>query len=199
MQTTKAKQSGFTIVEGILIVVALVALVGGGWLVYQHVKQSATRTDAAQNPNQSTQQTPAPPAQTVAYLTITEWGIKIPLSDTIKDAKYILSDSIVDPQGRPAGAWVTTVNAEANSCTLSNQNQDGGNAIGEIMRIEPGQQDGVTGELLTKEFPNGTTVGGYNYAYESWAGRNTCVSAAEQQTLDGAFGSAVNGQIKPSN
>lgn len=200
MEGSRGKQTGFSIVEALVGVVVVCALAGVSWAVYQHVKSSATTTGAEANPNQSgTQQTPSTTQPTVAYLTITEWSIKIPLSDAIKDAQYLLAASIVDSQGRPAAAWVTTTSAEANGCALSNKNQDGGNAIGEIMRIEPGQQDGVTGELLSKEFPNGTTVGGYYYAYKSWAGTNKCVSATQQQTLDSAFESAVNGQIKPTN
>ena len=200
MEGSRDKQTGFSIIEALVAIVIVGALAAVSWAVYQHVKSSAITTGAEANPNQSSsQQMTTTPAPTVAYLTITEWGIKVPLSDAIKDAKYILAASIVDSQGRPTAAWVTTTSAEANGCALSNANQDGGNAIGEIMRIEPGQQDGVTGELLSKEFPNGTTVGGYYYAYKSWAGTNKCVSVTQQQTLDGAFESAVNGQIKPTN
>lgn len=196
MTRTKSKQSGFSVVEALIVIVVIGLFAVGSWAVYQRTKQSATKTDAASNPNQSTQQTPAP---AVAYLTITEWGIKVPLSDAIKDATYIPAATIVDKNGRPAAMWVSTAAIEAKGCTLSNKDRDGGGAIGEIMRIEPGDTDGITGELLTKKFPNGTTVGGYYYAYKSWATSNTCASAADQQAPDAAFAAAVNGQVKPSN
>lgn len=199
MHRTDSHRSGFSVLEGLLVILLVAGLGVGGWAVYQRTKQSATSVDAASSPSQPTQQTPAPAGPTVSYLTIIEWGIKIPLSGAIKDAKYIPSATIVDSQGRPAAMWLNTATLEAMGCTLSNKDRDGANAVGELMRIEPGQQDGVTGELLSKEFPNGSTVGGYYYAYKSWAGTNTCASTTEQQALDAAFAGAVNGQIKPSN
>jgi hypothetical protein len=195
MQRTNAKQSGFTIVEGLLIVVALVALVGGGWLVYQHTKQSATRTDAASNPNQSTQQTPASPAPTVAYLEIKEWSIKLPLSDSIKDAYYIPSSGNVDENGQTNVMWLSLRSLTSTACNPANNNKGDLGAIGSLMRITPGQTDGVTGELLTKEFPNGTTIGSYYYAYKSWA-TTQCAATADIKTPDAAFASAANGHVQ---
>lgn len=199
MQETSGRQSGFSIIEALVAVVAIGMIGASGWFLYQHLKTSATTIGATSNPSQSTNQQPTmtPAGSTVAYLDIKEWGIKVPLSDAIEDGKYIPSASIVDSKGQPAAMWVTTTSVEAKGCDLSNTERDGGGAIGEIMRIEPGEQDGVTGELLSKEFPYGTTVGGYYYAYKSWATSNTCASAADQQAADVAFASAVNGHVKP--
>src|SRR6185312_452859 len=118
------KQTGFSIVEALIIVVSIAVLAGAGWAVYQHTKQSATRTDAASNPNQSTQQTTTtPPAPTVTYLDIKEWGIKVPLSDAIKDAYYLPSTGNVDEHGNVNVMWLGVRSGTAAACDLANNNK----------------------------------------------------------------------------
>jgi type II secretory pathway pseudopilin PulG len=86
----RSKQAGFSIVEAVLGVAVLGILGAAGWFVYQHNQPKPT--DAAATTNQSAnQQTTTTPAPTVAYLTINEWGVKLPLSDTIKDAYYVVA------------------------------------------------------------------------------------------------------------
>src|SRR5216683_7521847 len=44
------------------------------------------------------------PAPTVSYLTVKEWGVKLPLSSTISDAYYVVPVGISpDADGQPSG------------------------------------------------------------------------------------------------
>ena len=101
-------QAGFSIVS-VLAVIVVSGIIGvTGWFVYQHNRIKPT--SALGTPNQlGTQQTttPAAPSPTVSYLTVKEWGIKLPLPASIKDANYIVSTSFGnDPDGLPSGVWL---------------------------------------------------------------------------------------------
>jgi hypothetical protein len=92
---TIKQQSGFGILP-ILIVIAVVAVlgfVGVRLLTAQSRKPAGTPTNNAAHPpslQPSNTQTSSTPAQTDLYLHIKELGIKIKLSDAIKDAEYAL-------------------------------------------------------------------------------------------------------------
>lgn len=189
MQSSKAKQSGFTIIEGVLIVVALVALIGGGWLVYQRTKQSATRTDAAPNPNQSTTTTPAP---TVTYLDIKEWGIKFPLPDSIKDAYYVPGVQNRADDGTPLAMFIGMKSLDAAGCDANSANVAGGRstALGVIIRISPTDVDHVSGVEYVKEYPS-ITIGNYAYAFDDTTKAGNCASATTLQSISAAFGTAT--------
>jgi prepilin-type N-terminal cleavage/methylation domain-containing protein len=77
----KANQKGFGVVE-ILVVIVIVGLIGAvGWLVYdrQNNKTDSRQTSmAATTPTITPKKSEASNEQQTSYLTVKEWGIKIP-------------------------------------------------------------------------------------------------------------------------
>lgn len=87
-------ESGFSVVEAILIVV-IVALIGVvGWLVYKNHHKTThvnTTNTSVTQPTMSTSTkstTTTTPVQTAKYLAVAQLGIKIPLNSTIADLSY---------------------------------------------------------------------------------------------------------------
>lgn len=201
MKTAQSKQTGFSVIEGMLAALVLVALAGVSFTVYQRVKSSATTTDAATNPNQSTNQQPVTttPAPTVSYLTIKEWGVKLPLSDSIKDAYYTFKGSNNGSDGLPNTAWLGLTSLNTNGCDISTTGPSSTNKpIGSILRVLPTDQDPVTGSPYKQEYPNGVTIGSYYYGYAPWK-NNTCTSAASLQSIDTGFANAAKSTAASTN
>src|SRR5689334_16624142 len=112
----RSKQAGFSIVEAVLIVAVIGIMGAAGWFVFQ---QNRTQSiSAASNPNPSNNQrfiatTPAP---TVTYLTIKEWSVKLPLSDSIKDTYYTFEGSNQGTDGLPNTAWLGLTSLNSAGC-----------------------------------------------------------------------------------
>src|SRR5258708_23143776 len=131
------KRSGFSIVEG-LIVVLVIGLLGlSSWMVYQRIKTSATTTGASPNVNQQTTTQPAP---TVAYLTIKEWGIKLPLSASIKDAYYAVGGN-KGTDGLPNTMWLGLTSLNSSGGNATDDNSTSFSPIGSIIRVLPTDLD----------------------------------------------------------
>lgn len=87
-------QAGFAVVEVIVILVVVVAIGGAGYVVHNRVNNSKPVNN--QPSSQQAKKTPANKATeekgvqatTQVFLTIKEWGVKIPLNDKIADAYY---------------------------------------------------------------------------------------------------------------
>jgi len=193
-------QSGFSIVEAVLIV-AVIGVIGvGGWFVYQHNKPKAT--NAAPNTNQTTNQqtTTTTPAPTVNYLDIKEWGVKLPLSDIIKDAYYvILADTSSNADGKPSDIQLGLTHLDASCGSITASSTSLSNSLGAIVRTLPTDTDPVSGKLYTQLEPNGTTINGYYYGYADASIKNkTCAPQATLQGIDAAFATAAKGII-PAN
>src|SRR6266568_3175508 len=94
----RRNQSGFSAFVFLLPVLVVAVLAVGGLVVYQHHKPSSATNSAATSPTQTTSQSQntatTQAAPTVAYLTIKEWGIKVPLSNSIKDAYYSIGGNV---------------------------------------------------------------------------------------------------------
>lgn len=82
----QSRQVGFSIVEALIVVVAIGVIGTAGWFVYQHNRPKPT--NAASNPShsssQQTQQPTASPSSTTQYFTIKEWGVEAPYSGSLK-------------------------------------------------------------------------------------------------------------------
>jgi hypothetical protein len=192
-------QSGFSAITGLLVVLAIVVISGAGWLAYQHNRTKVT--NAAAGSTQSSTQQPATttttqPAPTVAHLTLKEWGVKLPLSDSIKDAYYIPGISGKGTDGLPNQMWIGLKSLDGNGCTATNNS---GPAL--IFRVLPTDTDPVSGQLLTQKYPNGATVGRYYYGYEDFttSGSNSCKAPQTTlQTVHASLANATKGTVSAS-
>lgn len=193
---TRTKQSGFGIVQALIIVVIIVAIGAGGWFVYQHNRTQST--DAAGNP--TGQQTNNTPTQSVSYLTITEWGVKLPLTSGIKDAYYTVGTGSVDQNGQPNTMWLGLRSLDGD-CDATKANQAGAttiSAIGSFDRALPTDTDPISGTLYTKLYP-GKTIGNYYYFYMTNSKSKTCTSTNGLQSIDAAFATAAQNTTTPTN
>src|SRR6266702_5910325 len=147
-------QSGFSTTVSLLAVLVVAVLAVTGLVVYQHHKPSSVKSSAATNQTQTTTQpqnttTTQPSQTTTQYLTITEWGVKLPLSDSIKDAYYVASNSGLGSDGKP-NFFVSLTSLDSTGCKAANNNSGGTGAI-ELLGHSPATQtDPVSGELVTK-------------------------------------------------
>jgi hypothetical protein len=182
------KQAGFSIVEAAIVVVIAGAMAAAGFFVYQHNQTKVT--DAAPNTNQQTSTTPAP---TPTYLYVKEWGVKLLLPDSVKDAYYVVSTSFSnDPDGLPSGVWLGLKSLTDPSCNPANNNTGGGTgAIGDILRVPQDATDPVPGKPYSQKYPNGVTIGGYYYGYQSWINSTSCTAKSTIQAADTAFATAA--------
>ena len=80
----KLGQKGFTLVEGLLIIIALSLVVGVGYYVYSATKEA--NKNLTTSPAQATKSKAVLPKK--QYLEIKELGIKFELSEKNKDAYY---------------------------------------------------------------------------------------------------------------
>lgn len=191
MDRTQNKQAGFNIVEILLIIVAVGVIGVGGWFVYQH---NRTRVSDAAGSNQTTQQTTTTtPAPTVAYLTIIEWGVKLPLSAEVKDAYYMPAvGSSKGTDGQPNTLLLGLRSQDSNNCAATNNLT----ALAQISRTSPSSVDPVTNKLYTQEYPNGVILGDYFYAYQGISNSDGCkVPQASAQPINDAFNAAVKGIV----
>lgn len=188
------RQAGFSIiVEAMIVSVAATVVVTAGLFVYQHNRTKAT--DAAANSSQTTtQQAPTTlPAPTVTYLTIKEWGIKLPLSANIKDAYYVVDPGVsTNEDGKPSAIEFGLKSQDANCGPVTGTNSGYTHALGAIVRALPTDTDPVSGKLYTQLDPNGVTIGDYYYGYANASlTSKTCVSAPGIQSIDSALANAV--------
>lgn len=197
----RTNQSGFGTIEIVLVLAVVAVLAVTGLVVYQHhTSTSAKITAAANSPSTTTQPKSTPttqPAQTATqYLTITEWGVKLPLSSTIQDAYYTVKGSNTCADGLPNTTWLGLTSLNSSGCNIDNTGPSStASPIGSIIRVAPTDRDPVSGSLYTQQDPNGVTIGNYYYAYAPWKNK-TCASATTLQSIDSAFGTAAKNAVK---
>jgi prepilin-type N-terminal cleavage/methylation domain-containing protein len=106
---SKFNQKGFTLIEGLLVVLVLTVIVGVGYYVFS----SMNKDDSSSN---SAKTTAAPPVSSndsseAKYLTLKEFSVKIPLTDKIKDAMYEMA-----PDGETLGISTKKFEAAVGDC-----------------------------------------------------------------------------------
>jgi hypothetical protein len=205
MTTRKLNQQGFGLTELLIIVVAIVIVIAVGVVVYKHGKDDDTKNDDAtttskvlpKNAESSDSQTAQRTQQ--QYLVIKEWGIQIPLTDTIKDAYYVIPAGMSDNQdGKPSGLYIGLTSLDASCGKVTDQPGGIDHAPAAIGRALPTETDPVSGKAYTELAPNGTTIDGYYYGYssKSISRIKDCASPQESQAIDSAFATAVKNATK---
>lgn len=187
------RQSGFSIVAAVIAVVAVTVIGSAGFFVYQHNRTKATSAEQDNSQTTNQQTTTTPPAPTASYLTIAEWGVKIPLSAEIKDAYYMPAvGSSKGPDGQPNTLLLGLHAQDNNNCAATNNLT----ALAQIFRTSTSSVDPVTNKLYTQEYPNGVIIGNYLYAYQGISNNDDCkVPQASAQPINDAFTTAVKGMV----
>lgn len=86
----KLNKKGFTLVEVLLVIIALSLIVGVGFYVYNSNKEDP---QASSDTNTKVVETDKQPVSQEKYLKIKELGVKIELSDDIADAYYYVNST----------------------------------------------------------------------------------------------------------
>jgi type II secretory pathway pseudopilin PulG len=193
-QQPTPRQSGFSAIEVLLVVLVVAAMAGISLVVYQRHKPITAKNSAATT---STQMTTRPAQTTTQYLTIKEWGVKLPLSDSIKDAYYTVGGN-VGTDGLPNTIWLGLTSLNSSGCNASPDNPSSFKPLGAIVRVLPIDKDPGTGKLYTQQDPNGTTINSYYYGYASNISKVSCASATTLQSIDSALATAAKGIVTAS-
>src|SRR6266566_5289008 len=139
----RESHSWFSAVNISLIVLVVAALAVTGLVLYQHHKSSSANSSAATSQPQTTTQprstASTQPQQTATqYLTIKEWGVKMPLSDTLKTAYYVAGKgSSYGPGQLPSTVWLGLASLSNASCNPARNDNGERGAIGAILRVSP--------------------------------------------------------------
>ncbi len=150
-------------------------------------------------PSQGTTTTPTQQTM-MAYLTIKEWGVKMPLSAAIKDAYYVVPTGIsLDADKRPSAILLGLTSRNSSCGTVAPDGSGYANSFGEIVRALPTDKDPVSDKLYTELLPGGTTIGNYYYGYSSNVKSKTCVPQSTLESIDSAFVTAAKGIVATTN
>ena len=186
-QRKYAKQAGFSIVEALVIIMGIVIVGTAGFVVYQHNRPKVS--EAAQSDTQTNNTKPATdtdPKPVVAYLEIKEWGVRLPLTDAIKDAYYVLSVSSAGTDGVPDQVHLGLRSLDSSGCSAEGSNQGQDSALATIFRVKPGYVDPVSNKPTTQEHPNGVTIGDYYYVVLGRPNTSLSTCKAPQAALESA-------------
>jgi hypothetical protein len=196
MSNDTNRQSGFGVIGIIAIVVVVLAIASIGFFVgNRHARTAPAAAATTPTPPTIAKPTPTPSAATPgatesATLTIKEWGITIPLPDSIKDAYYVVSTSSADPDGSPNTIWIGLPSLDG-LCPAAKVNS-GGKPLASIGRSVSGETDPVSGMTVKEQHPVGITIGNYYYGYGSWAKQSaTCATPEKFKALDDAFATGL--------
>ncbi len=187
-------KSGFGIVLIVVAVVVIVSITASSVLIYRHshnkklASTTSTTSASTSSPTQSSS-TSQPTAQ--QYLVIKEWGVQIPLSDSIKDAYYVVATNSSETMWLGVKSLDSTCPAiRANDTSAGGANA----AISALIRVSPTDVEPVQGKPYPQLYP-GATVGNYYYAYINQASNSKCASTATLQSIDSGFSTAVKSTV----
>lgn len=186
--------SGFGLVYAIAALAAVaVIVVAGALIISNNNKQSNNSNAPSGNTNTNSQASSNASKQQSErkYLIITEWKVKMPLSDVISDAYYVPNSP-----SQPDGMWLGLKSLDSKGCEAAQANSGGKYPIGALIKKGLSDTDPVTGVKYTEQEPNGTIIGQYYYAYHSGVqgsttGCTTNANIPNINTIDDAFKEAA--------
>jgi len=180
----KLDQKGVGTLEVMLLIV-VIALIGGvGYYVFKmnkdtnktldNANKSSSSTTASTQAKSGSQQTQA--TDSTKYLTITELGIKLPLTDVTKTAYYYTKDGY-------AYLSTTQLKDKDPSCAANETSIAAISKSAKTAKYETsgGQQLGQTNEEWVKANGYGTTIGDYTYIVTP--GQAACSSDEAVQSI----------------
>lgn len=124
----RLNHKGFTLVEGLLTVIALCLVVGVGFYVFNANSDSA-KSNIATSQTKSKSEAKATPKM---FLEIKEMGIKIPLTSSISDATYVISPT----DDNFAVVSTPKFTAAVDACTSKDQASGSPAALGVVSKYE---------------------------------------------------------------
>lgn len=155
MTNIRYDQKGFSTIEILTVIILFLALGVTGLFVYRQ-NRTKPSTIAPTSPTTPVTETPV-----VSYLIINEWGVKLPLSENIKDAYYVTSaGGSKDKDGKPNNLLVGLRSLDSKGCEATNTN-----AFSSIFRALPSEKDSATNKPIKDAYPDGKLLGDYFYAY----------------------------------
>jgi hypothetical protein len=169
----KKTQKGFAVVESLLIILILVIIGFGGYYVWQTQQQTNKTLDQASATSQKTAATKPLGSSGSKYLTINEWGVKIPLTEPIADAYYVLNSD------RPDVAYVSLGKYKNTECSAENT------TVAAYFRFTADEVDQLGGTTYLSERPDSVKIGNYYYSVDHpQAACSTTSSNAEPTQAD---------------
>lgn len=176
------EETGFTAIEMLLCLIIVILITFVGYYIYNAQKN----TDAINKAVSTAASSPVPKTtrklatSTAGYLSIKEWGVKLPLSSDTNDAVYSKTSGESTAAGipQPDGdyAYLSLQQFASNpSCSVDR------GTLGAITRFTAKTPDPVNpGGTLLADSPNATKVGDYYYQFES--SKSGCYSDAKTAT-----------------
>lgn len=177
----------------VVLVVSITAKVGFA-IINKDTERNSVKAGRIVSPPevtnpQPTGTMPAPARTNKPYLLkIKEWGVSIPLPESLKDAYYVVSTSSAAPDGSPNTIWLGLKSIE--KCAAENANK-GGKALATIIRTGLEDVEPVSGKRYTETYPNGATIDNYYYGFSTWSVDNDCTTVENLKKVDDAFKAAV--------
>lgn len=153
MARTK-NQSGFTVVEVILVLI-LVAILGfTGYYVWHSQKKADDKKPVSTTSQPSSTSTkPVAAKSNQDFLVVKEWGVKIPLSANLVGAYYLRQS------GLPNVAYLSVNSYKGTNCAADQT------SLGAINRFTATAKDD-DGNTMLSDFPTAVKVASYYYVYQ---------------------------------
>jgi type II secretory pathway pseudopilin PulG len=174
------RQKGFTAIEMIIIVVAVLTLGFGGWFVWhanhKDAKVASKNTATAKKQSSdSTAQSQSGAGGETTYLKIPEWGVKLALTADTSDAYY---DDIT-------ASSLDSFSLRSHSLDAAPDCKTASQSVATIFRVakDAPNEDGQPGKLY-RETQDGQVIGNYFY-FISGAQYSCTDDASLQITLQG--------------
>lgn len=191
-------QNGFSTITIAVALILVLVIAGIGFTVFNRSSDTKTAiapTEGAPNSQQPIDQQPAAPERPVTtYLEIKEWGVKLPLSDAIKDAYYVVPNGISkNADGRPSGIIIGITSLNDSCGIVTSRSEDFQKAFAEIVRTLPTNKYPTSGKAYTEQFPIGVTIDGYYYGYAKFLYEKLCEPQDKLQAIDDALANATKG------
>lgn len=148
----KKTQSGFALVESLLIILILVIIGFGGYYVWHSQKQTNKTLDTAATTSQKAASAAASNTSSQKYLTIKEWGVKVPLTDADSDAYYLIKSDL------PNVAYLSLEKYKNTECSADNT------TLAAYFRFTKDETDPLGGQTYFSERPDSVKIGSYYYS-----------------------------------
>jgi hypothetical protein len=154
---------------------------GVGWYVW-HSKNETDKTLNQVDKTSSSQLQSKESSLTnkQSYLIVKEWNIKLPLTNSISDAYYVVSTNSQDNNGQTNTVWLGLKSLDSFGCSANQANKSGSPLAG-LIKAAPADTDPVSGATYKDKDPNGSTVDAYYYGYVDYITHRPCTTKADLQ------------------